>query len=92
MPIETAARIHKNPVVHGKPTYPADHKAAMRVPFGGSSCVTCVYVNKSGTHCSNKHFIKWHGSAKLPYPAEEYCSDWYEPRPSALGDARGKGE
>lgn len=63
-----------------KPTYPADHVPAMRVPKGGSSCATCKYVGEDRKHCSNEYFIKWNGSNKLPAPADSYCSDWYEPR------------
>lgn len=62
-----------------EPTYPADHEPAMRVPKGGSSCSSCEYLGKSGNECTNSHFIAWHGTGKLPAPAIEYCSDWYEP-------------
>lgn len=57
---------------------PPDHKPGMRVPKGGSSCFTCEYVSEDKKHCSNKYFQKWNGSDKLPAPADEYCSDWYE--------------
>lgn len=63
-----------------KPTYPPDHVPAMRVPKGGSSCASCEYVSEDKKHCSNEDFIAWHGSNKLPAPADAYCSDWYEPR------------
>lgn len=66
------------------PTYPKDHKPAMEVPEGGSSCATCEYVSKDLKRCSNIHFIRWHGSANLPLPASRYCSDWYEPKEGAL--------
>lgn len=62
-----------------KPTYPSDHKAAMKVPKGGSSCASCEYLEGKGK-CNNKYFIKWNGSKDLPLPADEYCSDWYEPK------------
>lgn len=61
-----------------KPTYPKDHEAAMRVPKGGSSCASCEYLEGTDK-CNNKYFIKWNGNNKLPIPADEYCSDWYEP-------------
>jgi hypothetical protein len=62
----------------GEVSYPDDHKAAMRVPKGGSSCASCKYLE--GTNkCNNEYFIKWNGSKDLPFPADEYCSDWYEP-------------
>lgn len=60
-----------------EPTYPADHKPAMRVPKNGSCCKNCEYVN--GNKCTNEYFIKWHGSNVIPAPIDEYCSDWYEP-------------
>lgn len=61
-----------------KGIYPDDHKPAMRVPKGGSSCASCEYlVGKD--NCRNEYFIKWNGSSKLPAPADEYCSDWFEP-------------
>lgn len=60
---------------------PPNHLAGMRVPKGGSSCASCIWLSEDGAHCRNKYFIKWNGGdPKLPYPAEEYCSDWYEPR------------
>lgn len=60
-------------------TYPKDHVPAMRVPKGGSSCASCEYVGKNLKTCTNEYFIRWHGSSKLPAPADSYCSDWYEP-------------
>lgn len=59
-----------------KPTYPADHKAAMKVTKGGSMCKNCEYVN--GQKCTNEYFIKWNGSDIIPAPTDEYCSDWWE--------------
>jgi len=58
--------------------YPEDHKPGMKVPKGGSSCSSCEYL-KNGNECSNEYFIKWNRSSKLPAPADEYCSDYYEP-------------
>lgn len=72
-------------------TYDKDHQPGMRVPKGGSSCSTCKYVSEDGKHCSEKHFQKWRKSlgaedpSELPHPANEYCSDWYEPKPGSLG-------
>ena len=73
------------------PTYPDAHEAAMRVPKGGSSCASCEYLGKDGKSCTNKYFIKWHGSSELPYPADEFCSDWYEPKVAleAVGTSEG---
>src|SRR6266436_1413795 len=66
-----------------KPTYPSDHEAGMRVPKGGSSCASCKYL-EGKDKCNNKYFIKWNGSKNLPLPAEEFCSDWYEPADKSL--------
>lgn len=60
-------------------SYPDDHKAAMRVPKGGSSCASCKYVSDDKKQCSNEYFIKYNGSKDLPVAADEYCSDWFEP-------------
>jgi hypothetical protein len=61
-----------------EPSYPNTHKAGMRVPKGGSSCESCKFL-EDGNKCNNKYFIEWNGSKDLPLPADEYCSDWYEP-------------
>jgi len=57
--------------------YPSNHQPGMRVPKGGSSCSTCKFLGPGNT-CKNKYFIEYHGSNKLPFPADEFCSDWYE--------------
>ncbi len=62
-----------------EPTYPEDHVPAIEVPKGGSSCASCEYLAKTGKDCANPYFIKWHGTGKLPKPADSFCSDWYEP-------------
>jgi hypothetical protein len=79
MPLRETARISKP-----RPTYPDDHRAAMQVPKGGSSCATCKYVSKDLKHCANKHFIAWFGTPDLPFPADQYCSDWFEPAKGTL--------
>lgn len=66
--------------VHGPAEYPPDHQPGMRVPKGGSSCSSCRYLSDDGRHCGNSYFQKWNGSDELPEPADEYCSDWYEPK------------
>jgi hypothetical protein len=65
---------------NGPMDYPRDHEPAMRVPKGGSSCSSCEYLGKDGETCRNKYYIRWHGSNKLGAPADEFCSDWYEPQ------------
>ncbi len=42
-------------------------------------CANCEYL-ASQTACGNPRFAKWHGSANLPHPADEYCCDLYEPK------------
>lgn len=61
-------------------TYPPDHKPGLRVPKGGSSCASCEYLGSDEKTCTNKYWIKWKGDNKLPYPADEYCSDFYVPK------------
>ena len=61
----------------GEVSYPADHEPGMRVPKGGSMCAVCEYFDGKDS-CTNKYFIKWHGTGKLPAPPDEYCSDWFE--------------
>jgi len=73
------------------PELPPNHHAAMRVPKGGSCCANCEYLGDDKKSCRNDYFIKWDGgkekpadSDRLPYPADEYCSDWYEPENELL--------
>jgi len=66
-----------------QPEYPTTHQPGMRVPKGGSSCATCRFLGPENT-CKNRYFISYNGSNKLPYPADEYCSDWYEPQAGAI--------
>jgi len=67
-----------------KVSYPKGHKPGMRVPKGGSSCASCEFLGKDKKTCTNKYFIRWHGSKFLPAPADEYCSDWFEPASGTL--------
>lgn len=59
---------------------PENHVPAVIVPNGGSCCANCKYVEErdSESHCKNEYFIKWQGTSKLPAPAAEFCSDWWE--------------
>ena len=77
--LNSLPRGHEN-----KPTYPKDHVPAIRVPHNGSSCASCEYVGKDKKTCTNDYFIKWNGSNVLPYPATDFCSDWYEPADKSL--------
>ena len=67
------------------PIYPADHQAGMRVPKGGSSCASCEYLGPDYTSCTSRYFIAWNGSNILPTPADEFCSDWWEPKDNLAG-------
>lgn len=60
-----------------KADYPPDHEAAMKVPKGGSSCSSCKFHIPEGNKCKSFYFIKYNGSNKIPYPPDEFCSDWY---------------
>lgn len=66
--------------------YPRDHRPGMRVPFGGSSCANCEYLSVDRTRCNNHYFQRWHGTDLLPFPADQYCSDWYSPEKIYLTD------
>jgi hypothetical protein len=61
-------------------TYPADHRPGMRVPKGGSNCAKCEYLGKDKVSCTNKYFVRWNGSSKIPGEIDSYCSDWFEER------------
>jgi len=63
-----------------KPTYPANHKPAMRVPKGGSCCKNCKFWDVDHKHCDNEHYREWSGKKEIPAPPDEYCSDWWEPK------------
>jgi hypothetical protein len=65
-----------------KLVYPSDHQVGMRVPPGGSNCHKCEYVRNADQDCAQPDFQKWHGSEKLPLPADIYCCDFF-----AIGEA-----
>lgn len=63
----------------GKFELPDNHNAGMKVPKGGSSCANCKFLGEDKKSCGNKYWITWNGGdSKLPAPADEYCSDWFE--------------
>lgn len=66
----------------GKFELPPEHKAAMQITKGGSSCANCRFVDAENHACKNKYYIQWNGgSDKLPdLPLDEICSDWWEPK------------
>ena len=87
--IYDAAPEHSDPVAmgHPKPTFPADHVPAIRVPKGGSLCTTCRYLTEDKLNCGQEDYIKWNNSdPRLLYPHDEFCSDWYEPKPGLIHD------
>lgn len=58
---------------------PKNHKPAMQVTKGGSSCKNCKFVNAEKHECNSPYYQKWNGNAKLPdLPLDEICSDWWE--------------
>jgi hypothetical protein len=63
-------------------TLPPDHKAAMQVAKGGTTCLNCEYVDVEKHECKNSHYVLWNGNdPKLPdLPLDEICSDWWEPK------------
>ena len=64
----------------GVAEYSDAHRPGMRVPRGGSSCSNCRLISADRLHCTSPEFIAWRrGDDRLPAPADEYCSDWYEP-------------
>jgi len=62
------------------PRYPPDHKPVMPVPKGGSMCLNCRFLGKDKKTCKSRDYIDFMGTNKLPYMADEMCSDWWKPR------------
>lgn len=61
---------------------PQNHKPVMRVPLEGATCSTCKFFevrNIDEGHCRSKYYKDFMHTSQLPYPADEMCSDWYEP-------------
>ncbi len=71
-------------VQEGKFTLPPNHRPAFKVPKGGSSCANCKFLQDNA--CTSKNFIEWKGDGKIPFAADEYCSDWYEPKEGAVSE------
>jgi hypothetical protein len=76
-----------------QPKFGSSHVAAMRVPKGGSSCTSCKYLADNGVSCNERGYIEWHSEvtgkendSSLGAAADEFCSDWYEPKPGAIRD------
>jgi len=61
---------------------PDEHVAGMRVPKGGSCCANCKFGSTGEddtSRCVEPNFVAWNGGDELPAPADEYCSDWWQP-------------
>ncbi len=67
----------------GKFSLPVDHRPGMRVPKGGSSCANCAYYGPDRDSpngiCGSPEYRQYYGKSEIPFPADEYCCDWYEP-------------
>lgn len=72
-------RLRSNPA-RRLPTYPDDHLPYMPVTPPGSSCANCRHVSEDGKSCAQEDFRAWNGGPDLRYPADQACSDWWEPR------------
>ena len=65
----------------GKYELPPDHKAAIKVPKGGSCCINCKYWSDGENKCQNTYYQQWtNGDGEIPQAPDEFCSDWYEPK------------
>jgi hypothetical protein len=54
----------------------------MRVPVGGAMCANCSHYKPTPTGhglCREPNFAAYYGTNQIPFPADEFCSDWYEP-------------
>lgn len=68
----------QKPARTGKFTLPYQHQPVVHTPVGGSSCANCRWVTGDYKHCTNPYYTDWMGTDKLPGPADEVCSDWWE--------------
>lgn len=57
----------------------SNHRAALKVPKGGSCCLNCKYWKSGESTCGNEYFYKWAQTNEIPVAPDEYCSDWWEP-------------
>jgi hypothetical protein len=63
----------------GEMVLPPTHKAGLKVPKGGSCCANCKFWNKEKQVCTSTYYSDWAGTNKIPYAADEYCTNWWEP-------------
>lgn len=64
----------------GKMELPATHKAGLKVPKGGSCCANCKFWDEKAEECVSDYYAQWAGTKKIPHPADEYCTNWWEPK------------
>ena len=72
--------LHENYGGPGEGELPASHQAGMKVPKGGACCANCKWWDQEGTICTNPYYKKWAHTTQIPAPADEYCSDWWQPK------------
>jgi len=81
---EVVARMEDAPkgMYGGRGAYrlPLAHRGGVVVPRGGSSCSNCRFLGNDGVSCMERNFQEWNGGLKLPAPADQFCSDWWEPK------------
>jgi hypothetical protein len=73
----------------GKGPYrlPVHHEPAMRLKKGaGTLCINCRFVAIDLKHCGHPYYAEFYGTTELPAPADELCSDWYEPAKEKTAD------
>jgi hypothetical protein len=58
---------------------PDNHSAGLKVPKGGSCCANCKWWSKEEQVCNSKYYQEWAGTNTIPYAADEYCTNWWEP-------------
>lgn len=85
----TFAGFHKVKEAIKKPTYPANHQPAMKVPKGGSSCKTCKFLGRDEKTCASPDYRAYYGHNRLLQHYEEFCSDWYTPKPGLVQISKG---
>jgi len=47
-------------------------------------CANCEYWVAEGNLCNSKYWKKWAETEEIPYPADEYCCNWWEPTPEKI--------
>jgi hypothetical protein len=67
----------------GEMVLPSNHKAGLKVPKGGSCCANCKWWSyddsQDKAYCANTYYQDWAGTDTIPYAADEYCTNWWEP-------------